>query len=331
MKNVVLCFDQIRDSSDARSASNATVLFNLLDQSADQLCWYRAESMVRCHGVGPRVDERSALDGAYAFLRRHWLPGDRVFVFGVGRAAYCAQALVRLLNTVGVLPSDLDDLVDFCVGAYSSPRTVRNGAQWRAVRDFVAGLVGGESGETPTYLGIWDAARPVTMPPPPAEPLVVASGRHAMAADGAPSLLRRPLPVGAEGIEETWFRGGHCDVAGGPGSCEGLRRIAFDWVADGAMTAGLRLRPGARHDVPHHGDALAGSARGLPLRTVPSGAAVHASVEVYLQAHPAYWHRLPAWVVWADRDWLSRGERLVPQVEAAPVGDPEVEMASAAV
>jgi uncharacterized protein (DUF2235 family) len=328
MKNVVLCFDQVREPSDARSASNATALFGLLDQSPDQVCWYRAEAVTR-HRAGARVDERAALDGAYAFLRRHWQPGDRIFVFGAGRGGYCAEALVRLLNTVGVLPRDLDDLVDFCVGAYSSPRTVRSGAQWQAVRDVVAALVGGESCETPAYLGLWDAARPVTMPAPPAEPLVVASGRLALAADGAPSLVRRPLPVRADGVEEAWFRGDHCDVAGGPGACVGLRRIAFDWVADGAKTAGLRLRAGTGHDVPQHADALAGSARGLPLRGVPSGAKLHASVEVYLQAHPAYWRRLPASVVWTDRDWLSRGERLVARTEVAPVSVPENEMASA--
>jgi hypothetical protein len=33
---------------------------------------------------------------------------------------------------------------------------------------------------------------------------------------------------------------------------------------------------------------------------------------VYLRAHPEYWRRLPDRVVWSDRDWLARGERLVP-------------------
>jgi hypothetical protein len=38
---------------------------------------------------------------------------------------------------------------------------------------------------------------------------------------------------------------------------------------------------------------------------------VHASVNIYLRAHPEYWRRLPAHVIWADMDWLARSERLV--------------------
>jgi uncharacterized protein (DUF2235 family) len=327
VKNVVLCFDQVRDPSDARATTNTTRLFGLLDQSADQLCWYRGQSLTRRHRVSPRGDERNALAVAYAFLRQHWAAGDRVFLFGSGPGGYCAQALVRLLNTVGVLPKDLDDLVEFCIGAYASPRTVRSGAEWQTVRDVVGGLVGGQSRVTPAYLGLWDATRPVSMPASAAEPLVVTSGRHALAADGAPS-WHRPAPVESVSVQQAWFRGGRCDVAGGPGACEGLRRIAFDWILDGAVTAGLRLHCGANQDVPQHADALAGSARGLSLRTVPSGADVHASVEVHLQAHPEYWRRLPDHVVWTDRDWLSRGERLMARREAAPVALPQAEMAS---
>jgi hypothetical protein len=46
---------------------------------------------------------------------------------------------------------------------------------------------------------------------------------------------------------------------------------------------------------------------------------VHASVDVYLRAHPEYWRRLPAHVVWADTDWLARSERLV---DAGPLTAP---------
>jgi len=50
----------------------------------------------------------------------------------------------------------------------------------------------------------------------------------------------------------------------------------------------------------------------VSLRTLPADAVVHASVESYLRAHPAYWRRLPARVEWADPDWVARSERLVP-------------------
>jgi len=50
---------------------------------------------------------------------------------------------------------------------------------------------------------------------------------------------------------------------------------------------------------------------------LPEGAAVHASVEVYLRARPQYWRRLPALVEWVDPEWLARGERLVQTTPAA--------------
>jgi hypothetical protein len=56
---------------------------------------------------------------------------------------------------------------------------------------------------------------------------------------------------------------------------------------------------------------------------------VHASVDVYLRAHPDYWRRLPAHVVWADTEWLARSERLVhAEPQAAPV-EPAVLAAAA--
>ncbi len=53
------------------------------------------------------------------------------------------------------------------------------------------------------------------------------------------------------------------------------------------------------------------AARTISLRRLPASPLVHASVDVYLRAHPEYWRRLPAHVVWADTDWLARSERLV--------------------
>jgi uncharacterized protein (DUF2235 family) len=308
--NVVLCFDQVRHPGTGGD-TNATALFGLLEQSDGQVSWYHAGSARRA-----RADEvRAAVDGGYAFLRRCWRPGDAIYVFGVGRGAYCAQALVRLVNTVGVLPWSLDDLVDHAVAAYAMPRTPRNPQQWRAARATFAALTGCEPPAI-SYLGAWDALRNSTLPTPPAELLAVRGGRHAMAVDGG-SLLDRSVTVGGDRVEQAWFRGGHCDVAGGPGGCRPLADIALDWVVEGAVDAGLRTRDRAAS--PRHTDALAGSAHSLSLRRVPDHAVVHASIDAYLQAHPQYWRRLPAQLSWTDRDWLARGERLVPTPEATPV------------
>jgi hypothetical protein len=79
-----------------------------------------------------------------------------------------------------------------------------------------------------------------------------------------------------------------------------------------------------RTPAPTDRDALAEGARSLRLRKVPEDALVHASVEVYVRAHPDYWRRLPWHIVWSDLDWAARAERLpVPDITPAAKAEPE--------
>jgi hypothetical protein len=141
------------------------------------------------------------------------------------------------------------------------------------------------------------------------EPLTnVVTGRHAVAIDGSRFLASVSGP-----IEEVWFRGAHCDVAGGPGACWPLAEIALDWMLDGALAAGVAVAAGRRYTAPAPSEfnALAESARTISMRKLPANALLHASVDMYLREHPEYWRRLPAHVIWADTDWVARSERLV--------------------
>ena len=102
-------------------------------------------------------------------------------------------------------------------------------------------------------------------------------------------------------------------------------------MPDGAVQAGVTVRDGSRCEAPAPSeyDALAQSPHTISLRRLPASALVHASVDVYLRAHPEYWRRLPAHVVWADTDWLARSERLVDaRLTTAPV-EPAVLTAAA--
>jgi hypothetical protein len=161
------------------------------------------------------------------------------------------------------------------------------------------------------------------------EPLTnVVTGRHAVAVDGRHG--PRHFVSSPECVEEVWFRGAHRDVVGGPGACSPLADIALDWMLDGAVQAGITVRAsGCDAPTPSEYDALAGSAHTISLRRLPASPLVHASVDVYVRAHPEYWRRLPAHVVWADKDWLARSERLVhAEPSAAPV-EPAVLTAAA--
>jgi uncharacterized protein (DUF2235 family) len=330
VKNIVLCFDCARAHPGSRNATNAEALLGLLDESAEQITWYhpgtRSASPRRfgtLHRRQARDDAQAAITEAYEFLIDCWQPEDRIYVFGVGRGAYCAQRLTRLLGTVGLFPP----LMDYILGAYALPRTRRTSQDWTRVRRLAARLAGRrEIGVPVHYLGLWDTVK-LSGLPPEMEPLTnVDAGRHAVAIDGGYGPFGEHLvPSGSDPVQEVWFRGAHCDVAGGPAACQPLAQIALDWVLDGAMRAGVAVKPGSRYlgPAPCEFDALAGSARTVSIRKLPANALVHASVDIYLRAHPEYWRRLPAHVVWADTDWLARSERLV-QAEPTARVVPEV-------
>jgi hypothetical protein len=159
-------------------------------------------------------------------------------------------------------------------------------------------------------LGLFDTVAVPGVGRQTVEPLTnVVSGRHAVAIDGG-----RFVASVSDEVEEVWFRGAHCDVAGGPGACWPLAEIALDWMLDGARAAGVAVPEGSRYaaPAPSEFDALAESARTISMRKLPASALVHASVDIYLREHPEYWRRLPAHVIWADADWAARSERLLP-------------------
>ncbi|KRE25504.1 hypothetical protein ASG82_18280 [Mycobacterium sp. Soil538] len=338
MKNIALCFDQ------SGNRDNAAALGELLSRSDRQIVWSpvgTTDSQRPVRSLRRRrarvVDvARAHVVGAYEFLTEHWEPGDRVFVFGAGRGGYCARALTRLLGTVGVLPGAGDapapDLRDYVLATYAMPRTAREPADWQRVGRLAAALSGrADASVGVDYLGLWDTIGVPGLPrrngPDPLSR--VRAARHAMAIDArmAPVLLGHTGPE----VEEVWFRGAHCDITRGRHACTPLSDIALDWVLDGAITAGIQLAAAARHQTPAPCavDALAGSSHPVSLRRIPVGAAVHASVDCYLRAHPSYWRRLPGRIEWADPDWVARGERLMAAPSPIETSAAQPELASA--
>ncbi|MEO3760982.1 DUF2235 domain-containing protein [Mycobacterium sp. B14F4] len=329
MKKLVLCFDRARRNPEPHSATNAHRLFDLLDDSDEQVAWYHpgvsmADAWTRwnplCWRETPADDARATIAEAYQFLVDRWEPGDRIYMFGVGRGAYCAQTLTRLLAIVGVLP----DLMDYVLSAYALPRTERNAHDWARVTDVASRLLQQRQIGLPVwYLGLWDTLKIPgftrrTMPDPMPN---VEHGRHAVAIDGP--FGERLVSSASDRIEEVWFRGAHRDVAGGPAACGPLADITFDWVLDGALEAGLS----AERDVtsaPGRVDALAETAHTVGVRRLPADAKVHSSVEVYLRRHRQYWKRLPDEVCWHDLGRAGRNERPVPAPAVDRIADVSV-------
>lgn len=287
MKNIVLCFDRSGES-------NATTLFRLVE--AGQVGW-------RQYTNSRPEDARASVASAYTHLVDHWEPGDDVYVFGAGSGAACAQALTRLLGTIGVLDGELRS---YMLATYALPRTARTAQEWRHVTEVAAGLAEDDDLALPVrFLGLWDCTRIRGT----AGPVNVVAGRHAVAIDGGPNLQR------VEGVDEVWFRGSHRDVVSSP--------LTLDWMLEGAAQAGLRVdrTPSAHAE-------RESSALNVGLRRLPEDAVVHASVQMHVRMHPRYWRRLPARVRWADQDWLDRGERLLASTPVAPLRTPALAAAS---
>ncbi len=329
MKNIVLCFDSGWGGPGSR-ATNVLELRRLLDDTDSQLVWWHpiGAAWLRMRRRRAISDAQTAVVGGYRVIADSWQRGDRIFLFGAGYGGYCARALSRLLDTVGVLPDRCHHLLDYALATYALPRQGRTPQEWRRVTELTEILAGRSALSVPVhFLGLWDSVRIPGLPRSAAGlPANVRIARHAVAIDG--SAFGEIVGDGptdrtsgsdhigdhiGDHIEEVWFRGVHADVAGGPGGCRPLANIALHWVLDGAVRAGLEVSP-IRRPAPVLGesDAVAGHAPTVGLRRLPSAPHIHDSVRVYLRRHPGYWRRLPATFCWADPDWAARGERLLP-------------------
>jgi uncharacterized protein (DUF2235 family) len=341
MKNLVMCFDSTNGRQGPRDATNMEALFRLLDTTDDQqITWYDAgeTALTSIQLLNPAARHwreamvaasRKSVVDAYLFLAEHWQADDRIFVLGAGRGAYCARVLARMLGAVGMLPDGSDNVLEYALGAYALPRVNRTPHEWRQVNRLACTLSNRRDVAVPVhFLGLWDTVKVPGTPRLSAADWMsnVVAGRHAVAIDGGNGPFGEcRVSACDDTIEEVWFRGAHCDIVGGPNAYWPLADIALDWMLDGVVKAGAVIHAGGRActPAPTELDALAEGARSLRFRKVPHNALVHASVDVYLRAHPDYWGRLPSRIVWTDLDWVARGERLLhpataPVPKAAP-------------
>ena len=278
------------------------------------------------------------LEEAYAWLARTYRPGDRLFVFGFSRGAYTARALTGMLRTVGLLRAGADNLVPYAVKLYAQsgeahPTEMEEKAFWRVRRDFNE-MFGNPDFPDPFdrstnqvhFLGVWDTVKSVgwlnwkarieqARWPFTARITNVAVARHALAIDEG----RRPYKeyrfdadavARSEGrYQEVWFAGVHSDVGGQYPDDHRLSDIAFAWMVDEAIGAGLlvdekayRRLLGVRIGQPlPEGHAKGTSHRAGPVwrllgtrrRPVLTGDRVHPSVRVRIERDPSYRPNLP--------------------------------------
>jgi len=223
----------------------------------------RVAGLVVGFGVKDNIEE------AYSWLSTNYQRGDRIFVFGFSRGAYTARALTGMLRTVGLLRPGVDNLTPYALKLYAqhgpeNPTPEQETEFFRPRRLFNERF-GNPDFPNPfnphvhqvRFLGVWDTVKTIgwlnlkaqfeqARWPSTRRILNVEIARHAMALDEK----RRPYPVyrfdkdvvaASEGrYVEQWFAGVHSDV-GGQYDDHRLSDIAFGWMVDEAVAAGLEV------------------------------------------------------------------------------------------
>ncbi|RAH83187.1 sporulation associated protein [Aspergillus japonicus CBS 114.51] len=191
--------------------------------------------------------------GGYRFLARRWRPGSHIYLFGFSRGAYTARFLNEMLDFVGLISADNEELIPFVWQAFLSWKYAHGEREARQADNFLrlcrdtmcrsVGLV--------HFLGLFDTVNSVaefnkdvlkdmeTMPRPrymrhavsidekriKFQPVLFERLRGAHAKKGRVSTWAEraeqqfwgvPLsPVLDTDFEEVYFAGDHSDVGGG--------------------------------------------------------------------------------------------------------------------
>lgn len=338
MKNTVVCFDGTGDEVRATGNTNVVQMFRRLCHDTDrQLTYYNpgvgtfsaagawtplAQWFSRLMGDAFGAGMRAELHEAYQFLINHWVPGDRLFIFGFSRGAYCARALAGMLHLIGVMRPGADNLVRYAVSNYARTKPGWADQDWHQARQFASIMsqqVAGHHSVPVTYLGLWDTVealgilrRSMVWPFTRELPNVLA-GRHAVSIDEKRRPFREYLvEPNHSAIEEVWFAGIHSDIGGGFLDTPRLGDIALKWIVEGGQQAGLLLRddlplPALTIDnatATIHSVAWYWVLLTYRRRPVPPNALIHASVGQRMAKQPGYGRDLPR-DSWADPGWLT--------------------------
>src|SRR5882672_8524855 len=124
-RNLVICCDGTSNEFGRRN-TNVVRLVQLLDPNATTQLVYYDPGVGTLPGAGLRtrlgktisqmadlavaVGLEGKIERAYRYLMNTWQPGDNVYVFGFSRGAYTARVLCGMLNAVGLLHAQSDNL-----------------------------------------------------------------------------------------------------------------------------------------------------------------------------------------------------------------------------
>jgi uncharacterized protein (DUF2235 family) len=138
-KTLILCFDGTTNEYSANN-SNIAKLYSILskDHPTKQACYYQP-------GLGQYFDPGTVnpllqkfaqgadwgfawylyqhiIDG-YKFMVQNWNEGDSIYIFGFSRGAYTARCVAGMVQKIGLLAKDNDQILSFAYGLYERTDT----------------------------------------------------------------------------------------------------------------------------------------------------------------------------------------------------------------
>jgi uncharacterized protein (DUF2235 family) len=212
----------------------------------------------------------------YAYLMRHYEPGDEIFLFGFSRGAFTVRALAAMVHVCGLLNPDDVHLLEYASGLYqTSERRIIATRRSRGFRGHGKSEDGADHAKfdieacrfkeqlsrpcTIAFMGLWDTVKAYGWFWPQSFPALrhnpsVCRVRHAV------SLHERRSSYQLTGwgdsgpdVKEVWFRGDHSDVGGGHPSVPdcatatverpALPDATLGWMLGEAIRAGLLIDP----------------------------------------------------------------------------------------
>jgi len=254
-KNIVVCYDGTGNEY-GRNNTNVVGTFEAILRDQDQIAFYdpgigtfsflgRAlgrrfgTMMGKAFGYGLAEN----IEDGYEYLMDHFLPDDKLFIFGFSRGAFTARCLVGMLCKVGILQKGSRNLIPYATEVYTTQgnEDVAEGFK----RTYCHPCA-------PHFVGVWDTVASlghVLAKQFPNNRLhqSVRYGYHAVSLDEQRKKFlvslwdEADLPEG-QTIDQTWFAGVHSDV-GGWYTERGLSDIALIWMLEKAEAVGLRLKP----------------------------------------------------------------------------------------
>ena len=221
------------------------------------------------------------INSAYKFLMHCYEPGDRIYLFGFSRGAFTVRSLAGMLHKCGLLDKRLDNMIEYAAKVYNTHGNDAIAEEFKKAfsRTCPVHFIG--VWDTVEFL-LWDAGDKFHNATLNKE---VSFGFHAVALDEKRGTFLPSLWDDRQNVEQVWFAGVHSDVGGGYNNTS-LSDIALSWMARKAIAKGLRMNNTEAKAIKGNPlgkahDSFTGKWRILSerIRTVPSGAKIHKSVE----------------------------------------------------